>query len=109
MNGFPIRNPDTLVERDASIKFAKPPRALRGEAKLVYALDRVAPAVRGRVAMDVGAAAGGFTKTLLAAGARRVYAVDAGHGQLVGELRQDKRVVHLEADQPRGAGHTSRT
>ena len=47
--------------------------------------------------MDVGAAAGGFTKRLLAAGARRVYAVDAGHGQLVGELRQDKRVVNLEA------------
>ncbi|MGH9163968.1 MAG: SAM-dependent methyltransferase, partial [Acidimicrobiales bacterium] len=43
------------------------------------------------------AAAGGFTRVLLAAGAQRVYAVDAGHGQLLGSLRQDPRVVNLEA------------
>lgn len=49
------------------------------------------------MALDVGAAAGGFTRALLDAGARRVYAVDAGHGQLVGSLRQDERVVNLEA------------
>jgi 23S rRNA (cytidine1920-2'-O)/16S rRNA (cytidine1409-2'-O)-methyltransferase len=48
------------------------------------------------VAIDVGAAAGGFTLALLAAGARRVYAVDAGHGQLLGSLRADDRVVSLE-------------
>lgn len=53
--------------------------------------------VDGRVALDVGAAAGGFTRALLARGARRVYAVDAGHGQLVGSLRADPRVVNLEA------------
>lgn len=49
-----------------------------------------------RVALDVGAAAGGFTRALLDAGARRVYAVDAGYGQLLGSLRQDNRVVNLE-------------
>jgi len=52
--------------------------------------------VAGRVAIDVGASAGGFTRVLLEAGARRVYAVDAGHGQLLGSLRQDPRVVNLE-------------
>jgi len=52
--------------------------------------------VAGRVALDVGAAAGGFTRVLLEAGAARVYAVDAGHGQLLGSLRQDPRVVALE-------------
>lgn len=46
--------------------------------------------------MDVGAAAGGFTRVLLKAGARRVYAVDAGYGQLLGSLRQNPRVVNLE-------------
>jgi 23S rRNA (cytidine1920-2'-O)/16S rRNA (cytidine1409-2'-O)-methyltransferase len=53
--------------------------------------------VAGRVALDVGAAAGGFTRVLLARGARRVYAVDAGHGQLLGSLRTDPRVINLEA------------
>ena len=51
----------------------------------------------GRIALDVGAAAGGFTTVLLERGAVRVYAVDAGHGQLLGSLRQDPRVVNLEA------------
>jgi 23S rRNA (cytidine1920-2'-O)/16S rRNA (cytidine1409-2'-O)-methyltransferase len=44
----------------------------------------------------MGAAAGGFTAALLEAGARRVYAVDVGYGQLVGRLRRDRRVVNLE-------------
>jgi 23S rRNA (cytidine1920-2'-O)/16S rRNA (cytidine1409-2'-O)-methyltransferase len=70
---------------------------LRGEAKLDAALAAFRPPVRGRVALDVGAAAGGFTKALLAAGAARVYAVDVGYGQLLGSLRQDPRVVNLEA------------
>ena len=56
-----------------------------------FALD-----VRGAIALDAGAAAGGFTKAVLDAGARRVYAVDVGHGQLRGFLRQDPRVVVLE-------------
>ena len=48
------------------------------------------------MALDLGAAAGGFTHALLTAGARRIYAVDAGHGQLLGSLRLDGRVVNLE-------------
>src|ERR1019366_9152637 len=71
--------------------------SLRGEAKLSAALTAFGIDVSGRVALDVGAAAGGFTRVLLEAGARRVYAVDAGHGQLLGSLRQDPRVVNLEA------------
>jgi len=53
--------------------------------------------VQERVALDVGSAAGGFVRVLLAAGAKRVYAVDAGFGQLLGSLRQHPRVVNLEA------------
>ncbi len=53
--------------------------------------------IAGRVCLDLGAAAGGFTRVLLEAGASRVYAVDAGFGQLLGSLRQDPRVVNLEA------------
>ena len=53
--------------------------------------------IAGRACLDLGAAAGGFTRVLLEAGASRVYAVDAGFGQLLGSLRQDPRVVNLEA------------
>jgi 23S rRNA (cytidine1920-2'-O)/16S rRNA (cytidine1409-2'-O)-methyltransferase len=53
--------------------------------------------VHDRICLDLGAAAGGFTRVLLEAGARRVYAVDVGFGQLLGSLRQDPRVLNLEA------------
>jgi 23S rRNA (cytidine1920-2'-O)/16S rRNA (cytidine1409-2'-O)-methyltransferase len=70
---------------------------LRGEAKLRAALSGFDVRVAGRVCLDLGAAAGGFSRVLLEAGATRVYAVDAGFGQLLGSLRQDPRVVNLEA------------
>jgi 23S rRNA (cytidine1920-2'-O)/16S rRNA (cytidine1409-2'-O)-methyltransferase len=69
------------------------PAELRGTRKLRAALAAFAVPVAGRVCVDVGASTGGFTTALLEAGARRVYAVDAGHGQLLGSLRQDPRVV----------------
>jgi 23S rRNA (cytidine1920-2'-O)/16S rRNA (cytidine1409-2'-O)-methyltransferase len=75
-----------------------PTRApLRGEAKLRAALAGFDVRATGRICLDLGAAAGGFTRVLLEAGAMRVYAVDAGFGQLLGSLRQDPRVVNLEA------------
>ena len=70
---------------------------LRGEAKLQAALEAFGIDVRDRVCLDLGAAAGGFTRVLLDAGALRVYAVDVGFGQLLGSLRQDPRVLNLEA------------
>jgi 23S rRNA (cytidine1920-2'-O)/16S rRNA (cytidine1409-2'-O)-methyltransferase len=81
----------------------RPPQLLGGEVKLRAAIaafgHRTSGALRiaGRVAADIGACTGGFTRSLLDAGARRVYAIDAGHGQLLGSLRQDARVVNLEA------------
>src|SRR5262249_55854736 len=96
VDGRVLRNPASLVRIDASL-LVDPPSPLRGEAKLAAALAAFAVAVAGKVALDVGAAAGGFTRVLLDAGAARVYAVDAGHGQLLGSLRQHPRVVNLEA------------
>jgi len=96
VDGFIVTNPAAQVPAQARIRRRRP-AALRGEAKLRAALDAFDVTVRDRVALDVGAAAGGFTRVLLQAGARRVYAVDAGHGQLLGSLRQDSRVVNLEA------------
>lgn len=86
------------MRRPQRASLTLPPRVpLRGEAKLQAALDHFEVDIQGRIALDIGAAAGGFTTVLLRAGAARVYAVDAGHGQLLGSLRQDPRVVNLEA------------
>lgn len=95
VDGIPVRNPSSRVASDAAITLARA-TPLRGEAKLRAAFDRFDVSAEGRVALDVGAAAGGFTRVLLERGARKVYAVDAGHGQLVGSLRADPRVVNLE-------------
>ena len=72
------------------------PKHLRGSVKLAAALDGFGIDVTDRICLDVGASTGGFTSALLQRGAKRVYAVDAGHGQLLGSLRQDARVVNLE-------------
>ena len=72
------------------------PRSLRGQVKLAAALDAFGVDAAGAVALDAGASAGGFVQALLDGGARRVYAVEAGFGQLLGSLAQDERVVSLE-------------
>jgi 23S rRNA (cytidine1920-2'-O)/16S rRNA (cytidine1409-2'-O)-methyltransferase len=95
VDGMPNRNPASLVAPGASLALRRS-TTLRGEAKLRHALVAMSVPVAGRVALDVGAAAGGFTRALLEAGAARVYAVDAGYGQLLGSLRQHPRVVVRE-------------
>jgi 23S rRNA (cytidine1920-2'-O)/16S rRNA (cytidine1409-2'-O)-methyltransferase len=82
------------------------PWVSRGGVKLVHALDHFAIDGGGRVALDIGASTGGFTEVLLARGARRVYAVDVGHGQLAWTLRQDPRVVLRERVNARYLGRT---
>ena len=72
------------------------PWVSRGGVKLAHALDHFAIDPSGAVALDIGASTGGFTDVLLTRGARRVYAVDVGHGQLAWKLRQDARVIVLE-------------
>lgn len=73
----------------------------RGALKLAAALDQFTFEVEGRIALDIGASTGGFTEVLLARGARRVYAVDVGRGQLHGRLRAEPRVVALESKDAR--------
>lgn len=68
----------------------------RGAHKLIAALDGFDVAVRGRLALDMGASTGGFTQVLLERGARRVLAVDVGHGQLAPALAADPSVVLVE-------------
>lgn len=91
-----VTNPASLVRPGSSVA-VRGLNVPRGKLKLEAALREFRVGLRGRIALDVGAAAGGFTQALLEASALRVYAVDAGHGQLLGSLRQDTRVVNLEA------------
>ena len=72
------------------------PYVSRGGLKLAGALDTFGMAVAEMTALDVGASTGGFTDCLLQRGARHVYAVDVGHGQLHHRLRQDDRVTVME-------------
>jgi 23S rRNA (cytidine1920-2'-O)/16S rRNA (cytidine1409-2'-O)-methyltransferase len=95
VNGLPADNLRTRVRADAAIQIRRP-RPLRGTIKLSHALTAFGVRAAGLVALDLGAAAGGFTQALLAAGAARVYAVDVGGGQLRGWLRADPRVINLE-------------
>jgi 23S rRNA (cytidine1920-2'-O)/16S rRNA (cytidine1409-2'-O)-methyltransferase len=88
----------TLVSPDAEIRIEGEdnPYVSRGGLKLKGALKTFDINVRNLVALDVGASTGGFTDCLLQEGARKVYAVDVGYGQLAWKLRNDERVVNLE-------------
>ncbi len=96
VDGIPVTNPRRRLRAGTHVTL-RPVVRLRGSPKLRAALAAFEIDVAERVALDVGAAAGGFTAVLLEGGARLVYAVDAGHGQLLGSLRQDPRVVNLES------------
>ena len=83
-------------EAEVRLKGEHNPYVSRGGLKLEAALEAFGVDPAGRVCVDVGASTGGFTDCLLQHGARRVYAVDVGYGQLAWRLRQDPRVVSLE-------------
>ncbi|HEY1832117.1 MAG TPA: SAM-dependent methyltransferase [Acidimicrobiales bacterium] len=95
VDGAVMTNPRGLVRRDSALSVARP-GSPRGAPKLRAAFEAFGGPTAGAVALDVGASTGGFTAELLAWGVARVYAVDAGHGQLLGSLRQDRRVINLE-------------
>jgi 23S rRNA (cytidine1920-2'-O)/16S rRNA (cytidine1409-2'-O)-methyltransferase len=98
VDGKPVTKAGTAVPADARIELLLPdhPYVSRGGLKLEAALDAFDLDVRGAVALDVGASTGGFTDCLLQRGARHVFAVDVGYGQLAWRLRQDDRVTSLE-------------
>ena len=68
----------------------------RGGYKLEYALNRFSIDVSGDVCADIGASTGGFTDCLLQRGAKTVYAIEGGHGQLDKNLQNDSRVLSIE-------------
>lgn len=92
-----VLKPGQQVATNASVSLAERPRwASRAGDKLVAALDAFGIDPGGCACLDAGASTGGFTDVLLARGARIVYAVDVGRGQLVDRLRRNPRVVSME-------------
>ncbi len=85
-------SPDAKVEvRGHDIGYVS-----RGGLKLEKAMRAFPLTPNGKVCMDIGASTGGFTDCMLQNGARKVYAVDVGYGQLAWKLRTDERVVNME-------------
>ena len=98
VDGRPVTKAGTAVDPAARVELIAPdhPYVGRGGLKLAHALDAFGIDVSGRVALDIGASTGGFTDVLLQRGARRVMALDVGHGQIDWKLRSDARVVVIE-------------
>ena len=97
VNGQTVTKAGALVDLSSELQL-KPaaPYVSRGGIKLEEALRVFEIDIRDKIALDIGASTGGFTHCLLAHGARRVYAVDVGYGQLDWKLRNDPRVVVFE-------------
>jgi len=98
VDGVVVSKAGTPVKPDAAVTLDQRdhPYVGRGGVKLAHALETFGIAVEDRLALDVGASTGGFTDVMLRRGARRVVALDVGHGQLDWKLRTDPRVVVLE-------------
>ena len=98
VDGMPVSKPGTPIAPTAQLtrKGEDLPYVSRGGLKLQAALDRFQIPIKDTVCVDIGASTGGFTDCLLAYGARKVYAVDVGYGQLAWKLRQDHRVIPME-------------
>lgn len=98
--GHLVDKPGTLISLDVECSLKEAAEELkyvsRGGLKLEKALAVFGLDPRGLVALDVGASTGGFTDCLLKHGAKRVYALDVGKGQLAWTLRNDPRVVVME-------------
>ena len=92
-----MRKASTAIPLNAALD-ATPahPYVSRGGVKLAHALAQSGIRVADRVCLDVGASTGGFSHVLLAAGARRVYAIDVGTAQLHASLRNNPKIVSME-------------
>jgi len=98
VDGIPVKKPGSIVSKDSNVVLTSEEKSWvsRGAYKLIKALDVFSVDPTGYCCVDIGASTGGFTEVLLERGARMVYAVDVGYGQLAWKLRQDPRVKVME-------------
>nr|WP_319488120.1 TlyA family RNA methyltransferase [uncultured Caproiciproducens sp.] len=90
--------PGTMLPTDTNIEIRGEtmPYVSRGGLKLEKAMSVFPIELKDKITMDIGASTGGFTDCMLQNGARKVYSIDVGYGQLAWKLRTDPRVVNLE-------------
>lgn len=107
VNGLKIDKAGTMVPADAELRILGEdiPYVSRGGLKLAKAINVFKITLADKIAADVGASTGGFTDCMLQNGARKVYAVDVGYGQLAWKLRTDERVVNMERTNIRYVTH----
>lgn len=98
VDGQRVDKPGTTVAEESLIEMKGEtlPFVSRGGLKLAKAVDAFSLEFLDQVVVDIGASTGGFTDCALQNGAKRVYAVDVGYGQLAWKLRTDPRVVSME-------------
>ena len=97
VNGEIVDKPGTEIKETAEITLQqKPPYVSRGGEKLIKAVETFAVDVKDRICLDGGISTGGFTDCLLQQGAKRVYGVDVGYGQVAWSIRTSDRVTLLE-------------
>jgi 23S rRNA (cytidine1920-2'-O)/16S rRNA (cytidine1409-2'-O)-methyltransferase len=96
--GLPVTKPGTSVGGDAEIAVEDPAAryVARSALKLIAGLEAFGVDPVGGVALDIGASTGGFTQVLLERGAKKIFAIDVGHGQLDPTLSSDHRVILRE-------------
>lgn len=101
-DGALVRKASALIAEGAALTLTPPhPWVSRAGVKLAHGLDVFGVSPEGRVCLDVGASTGGFSQVLLARGARKVFAVDVGAGQLHASLRDDARLISFESTDAR--------
>lgn len=97
VKGEIVEKTSVLIPEDTPLEVGeKPPFVSRGGEKLEKALNTFALDVKDRICLDGGISTGGFTDCLLQKGAKKVYGIDVGYGQLAEELRNDPRLILLE-------------
>ena len=98
VNGQRVDKPGTAVAEDAPVEVRGHalPYVSRGGLKLEKAMRTFPITLAGRTCADIGASTGGFTDCLLQQGAKKVFAIDVGYGQLDWKIRNDPRVVVME-------------
>lgn len=98
VDGQKIDKAGTTVKAEAEIRLLGHdiPYVSRGGLKLEKAMKEFGVRLQDKAAADIGASTGGFTDCMLQNGAKKVYAIDVGYGQLAWKLRCDERVINLE-------------
>jgi 23S rRNA (cytidine1920-2'-O)/16S rRNA (cytidine1409-2'-O)-methyltransferase len=102
VDGKAIKKPSEKIKDGAVVTAGREhPWVSRGGVKLDHALTVFGVNPAGRIALDVGASTGGFSQVLAARGAAKIYAVDVGHGQLHGDLKNEPKIISMEGQDAR--------